>query len=212
MKFFKNDAPIVEDYDQTRSELIELGWLTKIYNVEMIRSVYDITDLGYQYYFAICMQTGYNQLFTGPKLVEGQSYGVIESEIDLVQEGFIIVGIDAKKLTPRAAEYLFVLTDSHGKVVQAITKPKKGGKRTMDNNKDGSIMEKVGKGFNSFMKGMQGVSKIAQQYDKSSTRATRNAWGNDSKAFSPSKTLGYKKRRKTKTRKKTTNYKRRRKN
>ena len=194
MKFFKDDAPIVEDYERTRAELMEEGWLSKIYNVEKIRSVYDITDLGYQYYFAICMQAGYKQLFTGPKLADGQTHGAIEDEIDLVREGFIVEGIDAKKLTPRAADYLYVLTDSHGKVVQATIKLKSGKHVKNDTNWG----EKLGKGFASFMRGMQGVSKMAQTYDKSSTRSTRNVWSTDSSVFSPNKVSG-KKKRKTKT-------------
>ena len=202
MKFFKNDAPIVDNYDRTRTELLAEGWLSKIYNVEKIRSVYDITDLGYQYYFAICMQAGYKQLFTGPTLAEGQTHGVIEDDIDLVREGFIIEGIDAKKLTPRAADYLYVLTDSHGKVVQAVIKLKSGEYVKKDSN----VMEKIGVGFASFMKGMQGISKMAQTYDKSSTKATRNAWSTDNKVFSPNKVSGKKKRSK----KKTTRYKKRR--
>tara|TARA_Y100000310_G_scaffold313697_1_gene362350 strand:- start:1302 stop:1925 length:624 start_codon:yes stop_codon:yes gene_type:complete len=203
MKFFKNDAPIVEDYERTRAELIQEGWLSKIYNVEKMRSVYDITDLGYQYYFAICMQVGYKQLFTGPKLAEGQTHGVIEDDIDLVREGFIIEGIDAMKLTPRAADYLYVLTDSHGKVVQATIKLKSGEKVKKDTNWG----EKLGSGFASFMKGMQGVSKMAQQYDKASTKSTRSAWGSDNSNFPPKRTLGSKKRKKP-TKKRT--YKKRR--
>ena len=202
MKFFKDDAPIVEDYDRTKTELIEEGWLSKIYNVEKIRSVYDITDLGYQYYFAICMQAGYKQLFTGPKLADGQTHGAIEDEIDLVREGFIIEGIDAKKLTPRAADYLYVLTDLHGKVVQATIKLKGGKNRKKDTNWG----EKLGNGFASFMKGMQGMSKMAQAYDKSSTRSTRNAWSTDSSVFSPNKVSGNKKRKKKTTRRKKRRY------
>ena len=202
MKFFKDDAPIVEDYERTRAELMEEGWLSKIYNVEKIRSVYDITDLGYQYYFAICMQAGYKQLFTGPTLAEGQTHGIIEDEIDLVREGFIVEGIDAKKLTPRAADYLFVLTDSHGKVIQATIKLKSGKHVKSDTNWG----EKLGKGFASFMKGMQGVSKMAQTYDKSSTRSTRNVWSTDSSVFSPNKVSGKKKRKKKTSRRKKRRY------
>lgn len=202
MKFFKDDAPIVEDYERTRAELMEEGWLSKIYNVEKIRSVYDITDLGYQYYFAICMQAGYKQLFTGPTLAEGQTHGIIEDEIDLVREGFIVEGIDAKKLTPRAADYLFVLTDSHGKVIQATIKLKNGKHVKSDTNWG----EKLGKGFASFMKGMQGVSKMAQTYDKSSTRSTRNVWSTDSSVFSPNKVSGKKKRKKKTSRRKKRRY------
>jgi len=202
MKFFKDDAPIVEDYDRTRAELMAEGWLSKIYNVEKIRSVYDITDLGYQYYFAICMQAGYTQLFTGPTLAEGQTHGAIEDDIDLVREGFIVEGIDAKKLTPRAADYLYVLTDSHGKVVQATIKLKNG----RNTKKDTNWGEKLGNGFASFMKGMQGVSKIAQQYDKHSTGATRNAWSTEKSVLSPNKASGYKKRKKKTTRRKKRRY------
>ena len=198
MKFFKDDAPIVEDYDRTRAELMAEGWLSKIYNVEKMRSVYDITDLGYQYYFAICMQAGYKQLFTGPKLADGQTHGAIEDEIDLVREGFIIEGIDAKKLTPRAADYLYVLTDSHGKVVQAKIKLKNGKKAKTDTNWG----EKLGKGVASFMRGMQGMSKMAQQYDKSSTKATRSVWDKTKKSSPRKKVSGYKRKRKKPTKKK----------
>ena len=193
MKFFKNDAPIVEDYEKTRDELIEAGWLSKIYNVEKIRSVYDTTDLGYQYYFAMCMETGHKQLFNGPKLAQGQNRCFINEDIDLIKEGFIIEGIDAKKLTPKAAEYLYVLTDAHGKNIQATIKLTNDGHKKNDTDWG----TKLGKGFASFMKGMQGMSKMAQQYDKSSTKATRSAWGSDNSYFPTKRTLGSKKRKKS---------------
>ena len=43
MIFFKDEGPYVEDYDKTRDELISLGWIQKIYNIELKRAVYDIT-------------------------------------------------------------------------------------------------------------------------------------------------------------------------
>ena len=66
--FFKRNAPTIVDYDKTKSELLRLGWLTEIYNAESNKSIYDITDLGYQYYFAICMKAGRDQMFTGPPI------------------------------------------------------------------------------------------------------------------------------------------------
>ena len=50
----------------TKSDLLKLDWLTEVYNVETNKSIYDITDLGYQYYFAICMSINYTQLFDIP--------------------------------------------------------------------------------------------------------------------------------------------------
>lgn len=194
MKFFKNNAPIIDDYDKVRSVLLDLGWLVKIYNVEMNRSMYDTTDLGYQYYFAICMETGYKQLFKGPKLVDGQLHGMIDDDIDLKNEGYVIDGIDAKKLTPKAAEYLYVLTDSQG---CEITTKKQDEKK----QQSGNTMMKAGSAFSQFMKGMQSVSKMAQQYDKSSTKSTRNAWSTDNSVFSPKRPLGSKKRKKSTTKK-----------
>ena len=118
MIFFRDNAPPIEDYDKTLNELIDLGWIQKIYNVEMNKSIYDITSLGYQYYFAICMKAGYTQMFGGPTLTEGQTTAYINEDIDLVEEGYLIDGIDSVKLTPTAAEHLYVLTDAHGKEVK----------------------------------------------------------------------------------------------
>ena len=120
MMFFKRNAPTIVDYDKTKSELLRLGWLVEIYDVETNKSIYDITDLGYQYYFAICMSVNHTHLFGGPTLTEGQTSAYIDDTIDLVEEGFIIDGIDCKKLTPKAAEYVYVLTDSHGKDATTI--------------------------------------------------------------------------------------------
>ena len=82
MIFFKDEAPFVEDYDDVRAELVKQGWLQKIYNVELNRAVYDITDIGYQYYFAICMELDYDSLFGGPKIAEGQTKAFINENID----------------------------------------------------------------------------------------------------------------------------------
>ena len=117
MMFFKRNAPTIVDYDKTKSELLRLEWLAEIYNIETNKSVYDITDLGYQYYFAICMSVGCDQLFDGPRLAEGQDRAFINEDIKLVGEGYLIDGIDCQKLTPKAAEYLYVLTDLHGKEI-----------------------------------------------------------------------------------------------
>ena len=176
MIFFKDNAPPVEDYDKTRSMLLELGWLQKIFNVEMNRSVYDITSLGYQYYFAICMKTGYAEMFAGPTLQEGLTSARINADIHLVEEGYIIDGIDSAKLTPLGAECLYVLTDSHGQDVE-VKKSKTTDKNKSDKNKSGkSNMSKVLGGVQTFMKGMHEMSKMAQKYDKSSTESTKNVW------------------------------------
>ena len=197
MIFFKDDGPQIEDYDKTRNDLLELGWLQKIYNTELNRSVYDITSLGYQYYFAICMSIDHTHLFGGPTLTEGQTTAYIDDTINLVEEGFIIEGIDCKKLTPKAAEYLYVLTDAHGKDVTMTIKLNNKSSKPQSGKQKTDWGAKLGKGFASFMKGMQGMSKMAQQYDKSSTKATRSAWGSDNSYFPPKRTLGSKKRKKS---------------
>ena len=199
MKFFKNNVPFVEDYDGTRSELVKLGWLQKIYNVEMNKSIFDITTLGYQYYFAICMELDYDNLFDGPKLIEGQTRAFIDENIDLVGEGYLVDGIDTKKMTPKAAEYLYVLTDSHGK---KITIKKQNAKTA----KSGSA-NKVGKYTSMFMRGMQKLSESAQEYDKASTTSTQNVWGKNKKSSSRKRTSASKRtdkqqKRKSKSKKK----------
>ena len=207
MIFFKDEGPYVEDYDKTRDELISLGWIQKIYNIELKRAVYDITGLGYQYYFAICMSVDHTHLFGGPTLTEGQITAYIDDTIDLVEEGFIIDGIDSKKLTPKAAEYLFVLTDAHGNDATPTIKLNKNSNKKQIGGKKTDWGTKLGIGFAQFMKGMQSMSKAAQQYDKSSTKATRNAWGTNKKNSSREKTSVIKRKardnkRKSKSKKK----------
>ena len=166
MMFFKSNTPTIVDYDKTKSELLRLGWLVEIYDVESNKSIYDITNIGYQYYFAICMKVGRDQMFTGPRLSEGQTTAFIHEDIDLVEEGYLVDGIDCEKLTPKSAEYLYVLTDLHGKEIiiknQNVKAPKSG------------AMNKIGKYSGMFMKGMQKVSEVAREYDKTSTTSTRN--------------------------------------
>ena len=184
--FFKRNAPIVVDYDKTKSDLLRLGWLVEIYDAESNKSIYDITNLGYQYYFAICMKVNRIQMFSGPTLAEGQTTAYINGDIDLTEEGYLINGIDCEKLTPKAAEYLYVLTDLHGKEITIKNQNTKTAKSSSAN--------KVGKYTAMFMRGMQKVSEAAQDYDKNSTIATRNAWGKNKKSSS---------RKKTSTRKRT---------
>ena len=205
MIFFKNNGPPVEDYDKTRDELLRLEWLQKIYNVEINKTIYDITGLGYQYYFAICMSVNHTNLFGGPTLTEGQTSAYIDDTIDLVKEGFIIDGIDSKKLTPKAAEYVFVLTDSHGKdATPTIKLNKKNGKfQSADKKQKTDWWAKLGTGFAQFMKGMQSLSKAAQQYDSESTKATRTAWGTPNNTYSSRHKVAVKKYKKHKTRKKS---------
>jgi len=199
MMFFKRNAPTVVDYDKTKSELLRLGWLVEIYDVETNKSIYDITNLGYQYYFAICMKVNRIQMFSGPTLAEGQSTAYIYDDIDLTEEGYLVDGIDCEKLTPKAAEYLYVLTDLHGK---EITIKKQNAKTA----KSGST-NKVGKYTSMFMRGMKKLSESAQDYDKTSTTSTRNAWGKKKKSSSRKKTSSIKRkvryyRRKSNTKKK----------
>ena len=177
--FFKSNIPTIVDYDKTKSELLRLGWLVEIYDVESNKSIYDITNLGYQYYFAICMSVNYTQMFSGPTLAEGQTTAYINGDIDLTEEGYLVDGIDCKKLTPKTAEYLYVLTDLHGK---EITIEKQNAKMA----KSGSA-NKVGKYTAMFMRGMQKVSEVAKEYDKTSTTSTRNAWGKKKKSSSRKK-------------------------
>ena len=211
MMFFKRNAPTVVDYDKTKSELLRLGWLVEIYDVETNKSIYDITDLGYQYYFAICMSVNHTHLFGGPTLTEGQTSAYIDDTIDLVEEGFIIDGIDCKKLTPKAAEYVYVLTDSHGKdATPTIKLNKKNNQNQMtDRNQKTNWWVKAGTGFAQFMKGMQSMSKAAQEYDKTSTTSTQNAWGKKKKSSSRKRTSANK--RKARYNKRKSNTKKRRK-
>jgi len=201
MMFFKRNAPTVVDYDKTKSELLRLGWLVEIYDVESNKSIYDITNLGYQYYFAICMKVNYTQMFSGPTLAEGQTTAYINEDIDLTEEGYLVDGIDCKKLTPKAAEYLYVLTDLHGKEITI----KNQNAKTV---KSGSA-NKVGKYTSMFMRGMKKLSESAQDYDKTSTTSTRNAWGKNKKSSSRKKTSASK--RKARYNKRKSNTKKRRK-
>ena len=168
--FFKRNAPIIADYDKTKSDLLRLGWLVEIYDAESNKSIYDITNLGYQYYFAICMKVNRIQMFSGPTLAEGQTTAYINGDIDLTEEGYLVNGIDCEKLTPKAAEYLYVLTDAHGKDVTMTIKLNNKSSKPQSGKQKTDWGAKLGKGFASFMKGMQGMSKMAQQYDKSSTK------------------------------------------
>ena len=186
MMFFKRNAPTVVDYDKTKSDLLRLGWLVEIYDVESNKSIYDITNLGYQYYFAICMKVNRIQIFSGPTLAEGQSTAYIDDDIDLTEEGYLVDGMDCEKLTPKAAEYLYVLIDLHGK---EITIKNQNAKTT----KSGSA-NKVGKYTSMFMRGMKKLSESAQDYDKTSTTSTRNAWGKKKKSSSRKK-ISYIKRK-----------------
>ena len=201
--FFKRSVPTIVDYDKTKSELLSLGWLSEIYNAESNKSIYDITDLGYQYYFAICMKAGRDQMFTGPRLTDGQTTAYIHDYIDLTEEGYLVDGIDCEKLTPKAAEYLYVLTDLHGKEITIKEHDAKTSKS--------DTITKIGKYSARFMRGLQKVSDVAQEYNKASTTSTRNAWGKDKKNSLRKRTSAFKrkyryKKRRSKTKKKRKNY------
>ena len=201
--FFKRNAPTVVDYDKTKSDLLRLGWLVEIYDVESNKSIYDITNLGYQYYFAICMKVNRIQIFSGPTLAEGQSTAYIDDDIDLTEEDYLVDGIDCEKLTPKAAEYLYVLTDLHGKEITIKEHDAKTSKS--------DTITKIGKYSSRFMKGLQKVSDVAQEYNKASTTSTRNAWGKDKKSSSRKRISSFKrkyrsKKRRSKTKKKRKSY------
>ena len=177
MIFSKDDKiPDGLDYDKTVSKLLKLGWLSEIYNVESNKSIYQITDLGYQYYFTICLATGYERLFNGPKQIM-DSESVVNEDMDLFEEGYVIPVRDGQKLTPTGAEYLYVLIDAHDKEIITGGKNKK-------TPKSGTV-NKIGKYSAMFMSGMQKVSEVAQEYDKQSTIATRNFWDRGKKDACP---------------------------
>tara|TARA_Y100000310_G_scaffold320703_1_gene377423 strand:- start:785 stop:1465 length:681 start_codon:yes stop_codon:yes gene_type:complete len=201
--FFKRNIPAIADYDKTKLDLLRLGWLSEIYDVESNESIYEITDLGYQYYFAICMKAGRDQLFTGPRLADGQTTAYIHDYIDLIEEGYLVHSIDCKKLTPKAAEYLYVLTDLHGKEITSEGHETKTSKS--------SAVSKIAKYSSRFMRGLQKVSDAAQKYDKASTTSTRNAWSKDKKSSSRKRTSSFKRKyrynkRRAKTKKKGKSY------
>ena len=171
MKFFKGDAPPVEDYDKTVSKLVKLGWLSEIFDVESNKSIYEITNTGSEYYFLICIETGYEQLFNGPRLVEGQTEVLVDEVPDLVEEGLVVDAKDGTHLTPIAAEYLYVMINSLGKDIRS---KKRGAKAP-----ESGTVNKIGKYSAMFMRGLQKASEVAQEYNKQSTAATQNFWGND---------------------------------
>ena len=163
-----NKIPDGLDYDKTVSKLLKLGWLSEIFDVESNKSIYQITDLGYQYYFTICLATGYEQLFNGPKQIM-DSESVVNEDMNIFEEGYVVAGRDNQKLTPTGAEYLYVLIDAHDKET-------KTGKK---NASKGGTMNKIGKYSAMFMKGVQQASEVAQEYDKQSTIATQDIWDKD---------------------------------
>ena len=171
-----NKIPDGLDYDKTVSKLLKLGWLSEIFDVESNKSIYQITDLGYQYYFTICLATGYERLFNGPKQIM-DSESVVNEDMDLFEEGYVIAGKDSQKLTPTGAEYLCVLIDVHDKEIRTGGKNKKTSKS--------STMKKIGKYSAMFMRGLNKASEIAQEYDKQSTIATRKYWVEDKKGACP---------------------------
>ena len=171
MKFFKGDTPPVEDYDKTVSKLLKLGWLSEIFDVESNKSIYEITSTGSEYYFLICIKTGYEQLFNGPILAKGQTEILVDEIPDLVEEELVVDAKDGTYLTPIAAEYLYVMINSLGKDIRS---KKRGAKAP----KSGT-MNKIGKYSAMFMRGVQKASEAAQEYDKQSTASTQNFWGND---------------------------------
>ena len=166
-----NKIPDGLDYDKTVSKLLKLGWLSEIFDVESNKSVYQITDLGYQYYFTICLTTGNERLFNGPKLV------IVVASQYIFEEGYVIPVRDGQKLTPTGAEYLCVLIDAHDKEIRTGGKNKK-------TSKSGTV-KKIGKYSAMFMRGLNKASEIAQEYDKQSTIATRKYWVKDKKGACP---------------------------
>ena len=204
MKFFKGDTPPVEDYDKTVSKLLKLGWLSEIFDVESNKSIYEITSTGSEYYFLICMETGYEQLFNGPRLVEGQTEVLVDEDIDLVEEGLVVDTKDGTYLTPIAAEYLYVMINSLGKDIRS---KKRGAKAP----KSGT-MNKIGKYSAMFMRGVQKASEAAQEYDKQSTASTQNFWGNDEDSSKKKSEAKKKKKSEAKKKKKSSSKKRRSKN
>ena len=177
MIFSKADKiPDGLDYDKTVSKLLKLGWLSEIFDVESNKSIYQITDLGYQYYFTICLATGYERLFNGPKQIM-DSESVVSEDMDIFEEGYVIPVRDGQKLTPTGAEYLCVLIDAHDKEIRTGGKNKKTSKS--------STVKKIGKYSAMFMRGLNKASEIAQEYDKQSTTATRKYWVKDKKGACP---------------------------
>ena len=177
MIFSKADKiPDGLDYDKTVSKLLKLGWLSEIFDVESNKSIYQITDLGYQYYFAICLVTGYEQLFNGPKQIENPK-SAVDADMNTLEEGYVVEGRDSLKLTPTGAEYLYVLIDAHDKEIRTGGKNKKTSKS--------STVKKIGKYSAMFMRGLNKASEIAQEYDKQSTAATRKYWVEDKKGVCP---------------------------
>ena len=194
MKFFKGDTPPVEDYDKTVSKLLKLGWLSEIFDVESNKSIYEITSTGSEYYFLICIKTGYEQLFNGPILAEGQTEILVDEVPDLVEEGLVVDAKDGTYLTPIAAEYLYVMINSLGKDIRS---KKRGAKAP----KSGT-MNKIGKYSAMFMRGVQKASEVAQEYDKQSTAAMRNIWGNDEDSSKKKSEAKKRKKKKSEAKKK----------
>ena len=135
-------------------------------------------------------------MFTGPRLADGQTTAYIHDYIDLTEEGYLVHSIDCEKLTPKAAEYLYVLTDLHGKEITIKN-------QNANTAKSGSA-NKVGKYTSMFMRGMQKLSESAQEYDKTSTVSTRNAWGKNKKSSSRKKISSIKRKARYNKRKSNT--------
>ena len=155
--------PKIDNHSEILTKLQQAKWIAKIADVDSGNNIYWMTLKGQENYAVICNLLQRHQMYSGPTLSKfflleknGKKHKAYESftsdilGLSMVTKIDKVKGKDIYALTPKGAEYLFVMTESHGRKEFWFGKPKD--KKSKSNKtleqKIGEVSVKVIKGVN----------------------------------------------------------------
>ena len=161
--------PKIDNHSEILTKLQQAKWIAKIADVDSGNNIYWMTLKGQENYAVICNLLQRHQMYSGPTLSKfflleknGKKHKAYESftsdilGLSMVTKIDKVKGNDIYALTPKGAEYLFVMTESHGRKEFWFGKPKD--KKSKSNK---TLEQKIGEVSVKVIKGVNKVGKMS---------------------------------------------------
>ena len=161
--------PKIDNHSEILTKLQQAKWIAKIADVDSGKNIYWMTLKGQENYAVICNLLQRHQMYSGPTLSKffllvknGKKIKAYESftssnlGLSMITKIDKSNGNDVYALTPKGAEYMYVMTESHGRDEFWFGKPKVKGKKG-----DKTLEQKIGEISVKVIKGVNKVGKMS---------------------------------------------------
>lgn len=161
--------PKIDNHSEILTKLQQAKWIAKIADVDSGKNIYWMTLKGQENYAVICNLLQRHQMYSGPtlskffllvkngkKIKSYESFTSSNLGLSMITKIDTDKGKDVYALTPKGAEYMYMMTESHAREEFWFGKPKAKGKKG-----DKTLEQKIGEISIKVIKGVNKVGKMS---------------------------------------------------